>query len=133
MGGVFLSLDFVYVPTADVDAATAAYVDALGAHLEWKVRGMGTVVACLRVSDEGPAILLSGHLHGERPILVYRVESYQVAIHGLRERGVADIHELEIPHGPCASFRLEGGQRYAVYELIRPGAAEHFAGRIDDP
>ncbi len=54
MGGVFLSLDFVYVPTADVDAAAAAYVDLLGARLEWKVRGMGTVVACLRVSDDGP-------------------------------------------------------------------------------
>ena len=129
---VFLSLDFVYVPTADVDGAAAAYLD-VGARLEWKVRGMGTVVACLRVSEEGPAILLSGHLHGECPILVYRVESYQVTIDGLRASGVTDIHELEIPHGPCASFRLEGGQRYAVYELVRPGAADHFAGRIDDP
>ena len=129
---VFLSLDFVYVPTADVDGAAAAYLD-VGARLEWKVRGMGTVVACLRVSEEGPAILLSGHLQGECPILVYRVESYQVTIDGLRAGGVTDIHELEIPHGPCASFRLEGGQRYAVYELVRPGAADHFAGRIDDP
>jgi hypothetical protein len=132
MGDVFLSLDFVYVPTVDVDAAAAAYVE-MGAHLEWKVRGMGTVVACLRVSDDGPAILLSGHLHGERPILVYRVESYHATIDRLRAGGVTDIHELEIPHGPCASFRLEGGQRYAVYELVRPGAADHFAGRIDDP
>ena len=133
MGGVFLSLDFIYVPTADVDAAAAAYVDVLGARLEWKVRGMGTVVACLRLAETGPAILLSGHLHGERPILVYRVESYQATLHGLLRRGVKDIRELEIPHGPCASFRLEGGLRYAIYELVRPGAADHFAGRMDDP
>lgn len=133
MGNVFLSLDFVYVPTADVDSAAAAYVDVLGARLEWKVRGMGTVVACLRVSDAGPAILLSGHLQGERPIMVYRVENYQVTVHELLRRGVTDIRELEIPHGPCASFRLEGGQRYAIYELVRPGADGHFAGRVDDP
>ncbi|MEA2843537.1 MAG: hypothetical protein QOJ69_1208 [Actinomycetota bacterium] len=133
MGGVFLSLDFVYVPTADVDAAAAGYVDVLGARLEWKVRGMGTVVACLRVSDDGPAILLSGHLHGERPILVYRVEDYRATVDELRSRGTTDIRELEIPQGPCASFRLPGGQRYAVYQLVRPGVDEHFAGRIEDP
>ncbi len=64
---------------------------------------------------------------------MYRVESYQATLHGLLRRGVKDVRELEIPHGPCASFRLEGGQRYAIYELVRPGAADHFAGRIDDP
>ncbi len=42
------------------------------------------------------------------------------------------IHELEIPHGPCASFGLPDGQRLAIYELVRPGAADHFVGRIDD-
>jgi hypothetical protein len=61
---LFLSLDFLYVPTADVDAAARHYVEQLGAELVWKVRGMGTVVACLRVSEAGPAILLSGHLEG---------------------------------------------------------------------
>ena len=128
----FLSLDFVYVPTPDVDAAVAHYRDVLGARLEWKVRGMGTVVAALRLADGGPAILLSGHLHGETPILVYRVDDYQRTVAALRAAGTDDIRELEIPHGPCASFRATGGQRYAVYELVRPGADAHFAGRNDD-
>ena len=130
---MFLSLDFVYVPTADVDAAAARYVDALGATLEWKVRGMATVVACLRVADTGPAILLSGHLEGENPILVYRVADYAATVAALRASGIGPIRELEIPHGPCASFRAAGGQRYAVYQLVRPGAADHFAGRVDEP
>jgi hypothetical protein len=120
------------VPTADVDAAAAAYVETVGARLEWKVRGMGTVVACLRVSAEGPALLLSGHLQGERPILVYRVDDYRATVAALGARGATDVHELEIPHGPCASFRLEGGQRFAVYQLVRPGADGYFAGRVDD-
>ena len=49
----------------------------------------------------------------------------------LRAHGITDIEELEIPHGPCASFRAPGGQRMAVYQLVRPGADAHFAGRID--
>jgi len=128
---VFGSLDFVYVPTDDVDAVAEHYVDVLGARLEWKVRGMGTVVACLRVAESGPAILLSGHLEGETPILIYRVADYTAAVTALRAGGVEEITELEIPHGPCASFRAAGGQRYAVYELVRPGVDAHFAGRIE--
>lgn len=128
---MFDSLDFVYVPTPDVDAATRFYQDVLAADVLWRVRGMGTVVACLRVAREGPEILLSGHLEGERPILVYRVEDYAATVATLRDRGLTDIVELEIPHGPCASFRVAGGQRYAVYELVRPGAADHFTGRMD--
>lgn len=128
---MFLSLDFVYVPTADVDTTARHYVEVLDARLEWKVRGMGTVVACLTVADEGPAILLSGHLEGETPILIYRVADYAATVDALRQAGLEDITELEIPPGPCASFRMAGGQRYAVYQLIRPGVEAHFAGRID--
>lgn len=128
----FASLDFVYVPTADVDAAVVHYTDALGASLEWKVRGMGTTVACVRLDDNGPAFLLSGHLQGEAPILVHRVADYESTVAALRAAGVKEIHELEIPHGPCASFGLPDGQRAAVYELVRPEAAAHFAGRFDE-
>lgn len=126
------SLDYVYVPTSDVGASVRRYIDELGAELVWKVRGMGTVVACLRVSAEGPAILLSEHLEGTVPILVYRVSDYAAAIAQLERAEVAELHQLEIPQGPCASFRLPDGQRHAVYELSRPGAADHFVGRFDD-
>ena len=56
------SLDFIYVPTPDVEAAALAYVEAFAADVRWKVRGMGTVVACLEVTAEGPLILLAEHL-----------------------------------------------------------------------
>jgi hypothetical protein len=128
----FLSLDFIYVPTGDVDSTARHYVEALGAELRWKVRGMGTTVACLRMAGDGPAILLSGHLEGDVPVLIYRVADYSATVAGLRSAGVGDVHELEIPHGPCASFRAAGGQRYAVYELVRPEAATHFDGVFDD-
>jgi hypothetical protein len=129
---VFESLDFVYVPTHDVDSVAARYVEALGAELLWKVRAMGTTVAALRVSVNGPQILLSGHLGGERPILVYRVSSYAHSLAALRAAAVEELDELEIPHGPCAVFRLGGGERYAVYELTRPQVEAHFQGRFDE-
>ena len=129
----FESLDYVYVPTADVDLAARRYVDELGAELVFKVRGMGTVVACVRVAKDGPAILLTGHLDGDVPILIYRVADYDEALARLRESGIAHIRELEIPHGPCASFHVPDGQRVAIYELTRPGAAASFDGRIDEP
>ena len=128
---MFLSLDYVYVPTDDVDATARRYVEDFGAELVFKVRGMGTDVACVRVANNGPAILLSGHLEGDVPILIYRVRDYDEALVRLREAGIADIHELEIPHGPCASFHVPDGQRVAIYELTRPGAAASFDGRMD--
>ena len=129
---MFLSLDFIYVPTDDVDEAAARYVELLGGCLEWKVRGMGTVVACVRMTESDPVLLLSEHLTGENPILVYRVADYASTVAALRTQGLGPIRELEIPHGPCASFRAPGGQRFAVYELTRPDVATHFAGRLDE-
>ena len=113
-------------------ATTAYYVDALGAELVWKVRGMGTTVARLRLATAGPAVLLSGHLDGTVPILIFRVADYAASVSTLRTNGVADIKELEIPHGPCASFTATGGQRIGFYELVRADVDEHFSGRIDD-
>ena len=127
---VFGSLDYIYVPVGDVDGEASRYVQVLGAELVWKVRGMGTTVACLRVGEPGPAILLSGHLRGGGAILVYRVQDYAATVARLRARNLA-VHELEIPHGPCATFTMEAGQRYAVYQLVRPDAVHLFDGRID--
>ena len=130
---MFLSLDFLYVPTADVDAAARWYVEVAGAELRWLVRAMGTEVACVRVSGNGPAVLLSGHLRGPTPVLVYRVDDYAAAVAELKANGMHELTELEIPHGPVAVFEGPDGQRLAVYELVRPGADEHFEGRVDPP
>jgi hypothetical protein len=127
---MFGSLDYIYLPAADVDGEARRYAETLGAELVWKVRAMGTTVACLRVAGSGPAILLSGHLEGTGPILVYRVADYAATVGELRQRNVA-VHELEIPHGPCATFTMAAGQRYAVYQLVRPEAVHLFDGRID--
>ena len=124
------SLDFLYCPCADVDAGVDEHV-ALGWHLSFKIRAFGTTVACLRSAEEGPSILLAGHLEEGPPVLVHRVDDYAATVAELRERGVAGLHEFEIPHGPCAAFQTASGQRIAVYELTRPQANTRFEGRID--
>lgn len=128
---MFPSLDFVYVPAPDFDSTLEHYTRVLGAKLLWKVRGMGTIVAALQVSEKGPTLLLSEHLKGDVSVLVYRVASYEESLRTLRSRGFEAGEELEIPHGPCFSFHARGGQRFAIYELTRPEANEMFHGRND--
>ena len=117
---LFASLDFVYTPTPDVDAAVEWYVEVLGAELAWKVRAMGTTVAALRVAGSGPLVLLAGHLRGDTPVLVHRVDDYAATTPDAFRAAGVELHELEIPHGPCAVFVAEGGQRFSVYDSLVP-------------
>jgi hypothetical protein len=93
--------------------------------------GLDRDAAAEKLAEGGPAVLLAEHLDGPSPILVYRVADFRAAVDELRARGVRGGEELEIPHGPCFGFKGPGGQRLAVYELVRPEADAHFAGRID--
>jgi hypothetical protein len=48
-------------------------------------------------------------VQGQGAILVYRVRDYAATVARLRARNLA-VHELEIPHGPCATSAMEAGQ-----------------------
>ena len=128
---MFESLDFLYTPSADVAADMAWFRDVLGAEPVFAIEGMGARVAALRLAQGPPVVLLTDHLDGDRPILVYRVANLDATLGELAEGGWERAGTLEIPHGPLCSFTGPGGHRIAVYELTRPGAAEHFAGRFD--
>jgi hypothetical protein len=127
----FLSLDFLYVPSRHPDREIAYYTDMLGGILQFRVKAMGTEVSAVKLSEQGPLVLLAEHLKGETPILIYRVDKFHEAIQALEQRGWKQGTMLEIPHGPCCTFVAEGGQRLAIYELTRPEAATHFLGRFD--
>jgi hypothetical protein len=104
---VFGSLDYIYLPVADVDGEALRYVQILGAELVWKVRGMGTTVACLRAGEQGPAILLSGHLQGPGAILVYRVQDYAATVAQLR----AWAWDTCVAHKSYVAVSWLGGRR----------------------
>ncbi len=127
----FEGLDYLYMPSADVAADMRHFVDVLGARLVFAIDAMGTRVAMVALTDGPPRILLTDHLVGERPILIFRVSDLERSLDHLAERGWERGPVLEIPPGPCSSFRTPGGQRIAVYERSRPEVEDHFAGRHD--
>jgi hypothetical protein len=124
-------LDFIYTPSDDVAADMRYFTEVLGAQLVFAIDAMGIKVAMIELGDASPRILLAGHLEGERPVLVYRVARLVDAMAELESRGWTSEGTLEIPQGPCSSFRTPGGHRIAIYELTRPEVVEHFSGRRD--
>lgn len=124
-------LDFIYTPSDDVAADMRYFTEVLGARLVFAIDAMGIKVAMIELGDTSPRILLAGHLEGERPVLVYRVARLVDAMAELESRGWTSEGTLEIPQGPCSSFRTPGGHRVAIYELTRPEVVEQFSGRRD--
>jgi hypothetical protein len=127
----FESLDFVYHPSRDVKADVAYFSEVLGGRLHFAVEGMGARVAAIELAPPPPMFLLADHVEGQTPILVYRVANLRKALTELKQRGWSEESTFEIPHGPICSFHAPGGQRIAVYQLTRPGAAATFEGRRD--
>lgn len=78
-----------------------------------------------------PCLLFADYLEGERPVQIYRVTEMKRALKLLADRGWKREGVFEIPQGPCCSFETPAGHRVAVYQLTRPGVAEHFEGRQD--
>lgn len=127
----FEQLDFIYEPSGDVAADMEYFASVLGGRITFAIEGMGARVAMIELTEGPPHILLTDHLEGDRPILIYRVADLEVALAELTGRGWSPRETFEIPPGSCCSFVTPGGHRMAVYQLIRPDVARHFAGRRD--
>jgi hypothetical protein len=128
---ILRGLDFLYTPSADVAADARYFTEILGGDLVFAIEAKGTKVAMIRLGEGAPAILLTDHLEGDRPILVYRVDRLADALATLETRGWTHKRTLELPLGPACSFRTPGGHRIAMYEATRPEVVESFAGRRD--
>jgi hypothetical protein len=107
------------------------FTEGLGGELVFAIEAFGTRVAMVRLHPDPPALLLAGHLEGDQPVLVYRVEDLSATVAEIERRGVRVAASFEIPHGPGAELTNPGPQRLAVYELTRPGGPARLAGRRD--
>jgi hypothetical protein len=125
------SFDFLYMPSSDVARDLGYYRDVLGAEIVFAIEAFGTRVAEVRLAGGGPRLLLAGHLEGEAPVVLHRVDDLEATLSDLRRRGALIEAEFGFPHGPAAELRTPGGQRLAFYELTRPQADERLAGRMD--
>ena len=127
----FTRLDYLYFPSQDVARDARYFTDVLGGRLVFAIEAMGTRMAMIELSADGPRLALAEHLDGNQPVLVYRVDNLQATAIELQARGWQSGRSLEIPSGPCRSFTTAGGQRLAIYELVRPGVEQGFEGRRD--
>ena len=125
------ALDLLYMPSRDVAADVAFYRDVLGARVVFAIEAMGTRVAEVSLAEDGPRLVLAGHLAGEAPVLLGRVADLEAALRELEARGLELEARVELPLGPCATCRSPGGQRLGLYELTRPEVDRRFAGRTD--
>ena len=128
---MFDRLDFVYLPSRNVAADLRHFTDGLGAEVVFAIEAFGTRVAMVRLAPDPPPLLFAEHLHGDQPVLVYRVEDLDRAVAELREHRLDIGLEFEMPHGRGAEITNPGPQRIAIYERTRPQAAERLAGRRD--
>jgi predicted enzyme related to lactoylglutathione lyase len=130
----FESLDYLYLPAPDIEAAITFYTHGLGGELLWRIRDGGTWVAAVRLAETGPVVLLANHLDPGQGLLIYRVRSLDDTRQKLTDHGWSvDGEPFELPQGPCLVFRDPGGQRLAVYERLRREVDKHFQGRFDTP
>ena len=127
----FERLDFIYMPSRDVAADGEYFADILGGRIVFAIEAMGARVSMIELTEQPPNLLVTDHLEGERPILVFRVRELEGSLAELEGRGWKRERTFEIPHGPCCSFETPGGHRIAVYQLTRPEADDHFEGRRD--
>ena len=103
----------------------------LDGELLWKIHAYGVWVACVKLSDKEPHILLANHLERKDLILIYRVSSLDIAASELRARGWKEEKSLEIPNRPCLTFRDPADNSIVIYENRRPHVMRDFKGRID--
>jgi predicted enzyme related to lactoylglutathione lyase len=130
---MFKSLDFLYVPAPDIEASVTYYTQVLGGELLWKIHAYGVWVACIALSkpDEKPYILLADHINKNDVMLIYQVEDLDNAIAQLKSKGWKEENRIEIPPGPCCTFRDPAGNALVIYENRRPYIMQEFKGKID--
>ena len=114
---------YLYVGVDDVRAAISFYEQALDAEFLWHFRRFGTEVAALRVSAEGPKVLLAEHRPTPSCIPIWTVPDLDAhVVHltaaGFADRGVSD----GTPDGPVHVLRDLDGNELAFLQQDVPDA-----------
>ena len=129
---MFKSLDFLYVPAPDIESSVQYYTEVLGGKLLWKIHAYGSWVACITLSrTDKPYLLLADHIQKNDVMLVYQVVNLDSAIEQLKSKGWKEENRIEIPPGPCCTFRDPAGNALVIYENTRPYVLNEFRGKID--
>ncbi len=128
---MFESLDFLYIPAPEFEKSICYYTNVIGGKLMWKIHAYGVWVACIQLSEKEPYILLADHIERKDMMLIYRVANLEDSASELRAKGWKQEKNLEIPNGPCYTFRDPADNSFAIYQNKRPYIMKEFDGRID--
>ena len=120
------------VPTCEVPVLFESSLSAgmVGAYVQATSGGALYRRATFLLDSIGQQVL-ADHLAPGRGLLIYRVRNLADSQRALVERGwSAESESVELPQGPCRVFHDPAGQRLAIYERVRPGMDQRFAGRF---
>lgn len=118
-------LVYLYVGVDDVDASIAFYREALGAEFVWRFDAFGTEVAAVRVTDEGPLVLLAAHRPAPSVLPIWTVADLNAAIERLASSSFEAVGETAgTPDGPVHVLRDPSGNEIGLLRPDRPGALE---------
>ena len=96
----------------------------------WKIHAYGVWVACIVLSEEEPYIsyiLLANHLEKNDIVLIYNVSNLEKTVFQLRSKGWEEEKRLEIPPGPCCTFR-DPANNHIAYSNIREATSRYYEG-----
>jgi catechol 2,3-dioxygenase-like lactoylglutathione lyase family enzyme len=124
---------YLYVGVDDVRAAVDFYERALGAEFLWHFRRFGTEVAAVRVTDQGPKVLLAAHRPTPSCIPIWTVAHLDalvahLAAAGFADRGVSD----GTPDGPVHVLRDLDGNELGFLQQDVPDALVARYGAADN-
>lgn len=120
-GPPFGPLRFLYVGSSDVGKDLDYYVEVLGAEKVWDLSSFGTRVAAVRISEEGPLVLLAGHRPSPSCLPIFEVKNLEVTARGLKKKGWKPASgRFEIPVGPCYLFEDRSTNQLAIFQNVRP-------------
>jgi hypothetical protein len=122
---------YLYVGVDDVLAAVDFYERALGAEFLWHFRRFETEVAAVRVSAEGPKVLLAEHRPVPSCIPIWTVPDLEalvahLAAAGFAARGVSD----GTPDGPVHVLQdLDGNELGFLQQDVPDALVARYAAR----
>ena len=121
---LFTKVAFLYVGSSQFEDDLHFYQDVLGARLVWGFDRFGAKVAAFDLGD-GPLVLIASHLNSPSTLPILEVDDLEEAVSVLtKQNWQAERGPIEIPNGPCYIFRDPSGNRYGLFQNIRPSAME---------
>lgn len=122
---LFSRIAFLYVGSSNFETDLHFYRYILGAKLIWGFDRFEAKVAAFQLGDS-PLILIADHLTAPSIMPIFEVKDLTLTIKILTSRGWrAEREPIEIPNGTCYVFQDPSGNRYAIFDNIRPLAMEN--------